>query len=71
MEATTIYQLLDEVLEKIFSHLSASDLKNCALVCKKWDEVIGSRLVTMKKFELKFYLDGEDESDEDSDADAR
>lgn len=51
MEATTI-----DLLEAIFSHLGASDLKNCALVCKDWDDVIGACAMTMKKLKIGFHL---------------
>lgn len=53
-------ELCEEVLEEIFSNLNAKDLKNSALVCKNWNEVIGSSAVTMEKFELK--LEDFDES---------
>lgn len=45
MEATTIDQLVPDVLEEIFSYLSGSNLKN------------GSSAVTMKKFKIGFRLD--------------
>lgn len=65
----TIDDLFPAILEEVFSHLKASDVKNCALVCKERSEVIGSSAVIMKKFELRF--SGMGEEDEDSDEDSK
>lgn len=43
----------NSILLKIFSFLDAESLKNAALVCKDWSDLIGSSVVTMKKFKLK------------------
>lgn len=51
-QPTRIGELPDNVLEEIFRYLTAQELKHAALVCKNWNEVIGSAAVTMKKFKL-------------------
>lgn len=51
-QVTPIEMLFDEVLVEIFSYLEARELKNSALVCKNWNEVIETSAVTMKKFKL-------------------
>lgn len=49
-EATTIEQLLcHNILLEILSYLNAIDLQTASLVCKRWNEVIGSSTATMKK----------------------
>lgn len=57
MDATTVEDLFYEILEEVFSWLSADDVKNCELVCKEWNNVISSSSSIMKKFELQFHLD--------------
>lgn len=53
-EASTIEQLLcHNILLEIVSYLNASDLKTASLVCKRWNEVIGSSTATMKKFKFQ------------------
>jgi F-box protein 45 len=37
----SILDLPDNVTEHLFTFLSMSDLKNCALVCKQWNAVLG------------------------------
>lgn len=49
---TTIEKLPDNVLEEVFRNLNPQELWTAALVCKNWNEVIGSAAVTMKKFKL-------------------
>lgn len=44
---------VDTVLEEIFRHLSAKDIKNCALVCSSWNDVIDSTQTTLEKFKLR------------------
>lgn len=43
-------------LGEIFIWLSASDLKECSLVCKTWHELIGSSAELMQKFKNIFCL---------------
>lgn len=52
-EETTIELLCDNVLLEVFSYLKAQELKNASLVCKRWNEIIGSSAVTMKKFKFE------------------
>lgn len=52
-EAATIESLCDDVLVEIFTFLSATDVKNAALVCKTWNNAIGSSAVVMDKFSLQ------------------
>lgn len=61
IEAITIEHLFDEVLVEIFSFLDAKSLRIAALVCKKWDQLIGSSAMTMDKFQLRMcdYLSDE------------
>ncbi|XP_070509462.1 uncharacterized protein [Chironomus tepperi] len=47
--------LPDEVLIKIFGFLSPHMLKNCNLVCKRWDDIISSSKELMSKFQLVIY----------------
>lgn len=56
-EETNIELLCDNVLLEVLSYLNARDLKNASLVNKRWNEVIGSSAITMKKF--KFQIDNE------------
>lgn len=42
----------DEILLEILANLDCDALKRAALVCKKWNDVIGSSARTMKKFIL-------------------
>lgn len=51
-QVTRIGKLPDNVLEEVFSYLDAEELKSAALVCKKWDRVIGSAAMTMAKFKI-------------------
>lgn len=53
-EPATVENLFDVALEEIFKHLSGNDLKSAALVCKRWNHVIGSSVLTMRKFKLNF-----------------
>lgn len=53
----TIDNLSDEVLLEIFKFLDAKTLHNAALACKNWDKVIGSSMVTMKKFKVSVYCE--------------
>lgn len=41
------------LLEEVFRHLSANEIKKCALVCSTWNDVIESSQVTMEKFKLR------------------
>lgn len=44
MTETNINDLPDEVLEFIFSHMPPyKDLQSCALVCKRWTNVVKSK----------------------------
>lgn len=45
-------KLPDEVLLEVFELLPGKSLKNAALVCKRWNEVIGVSSSTMNKFQL-------------------
>lgn len=54
-EATTMESLCDDVLIETFSYLDLESLKNSTLVCKNWNEVIGSSSATMNKFILQVY----------------
>lgn len=56
-EEKTIEPLCDDVLLEVFSNLSAKEVKEASLVCNKWDQLIGSSGVTMKKF--KFIINNE------------
>jgi F-box-like len=55
-QVTTIDNLSNEILLEVFSSLDAQSLRNASLVCKNWDELIGSSAVTMKKFKLRMNL---------------
>lgn len=46
-------ELNENVLLEVFEFLDGRSLKNSALVCSKWNEIIGSASRTMKKFRLK------------------
>lgn len=35
-----VAKISDSILETIFSYLSLKDLRNCALVCKKWNKIL-------------------------------
>ncbi|KAG4076166.1 hypothetical protein HA402_006551 [Bradysia odoriphaga] len=50
---TTIERLCDNVLLEVFKHLNAKDLKNASLVDRRWNELIGSSALTMKKFRFR------------------
>lgn len=52
-QQTRIGHLFDVVLLEIFSYLDADDLRSATLVCKNWNEVIGSSAVAMKMFILR------------------
>jgi hypothetical protein len=52
-EVTTIDELSNEVLLKILSFLDVEFLWDACLVCKSWDNLIGSSTVTMSKIKLK------------------
>lgn len=45
-------ELCDDILVEIFSYLSLSDLKNAALVCSQWNNVVGTSAETMTKFKV-------------------
>lgn len=51
-EETVIELLCDDVLIEVLNYLNAKDLKNASLVCKRWNEFIGSSTTTMKKFQF-------------------
>ncbi|CAG9801513.1 unnamed protein product [Chironomus riparius] len=44
--------LPNHVLTKIFGNLSPGMTKSCALVCKRWDEIIGTTSELMKRYQL-------------------
>lgn len=45
MTSTSVNDLPDEVLEFIFGHLPPyRDLESCALVCKRWTNIVRSEL---------------------------
>lgn len=50
---TTVEQLCDDILLEVFSHLNAKDLKNAALVARRWNELIGLSALTMRKFRFR------------------
>lgn len=52
-EATTMESLCDDILIEIFSYLDFGNLKNSTLVCRNWNEVIGSTSGTMMKLQLQ------------------
>lgn len=56
-EETTIELLCDDILLEVLSFLNGKDLKNSSLVCKRWNEMIGSSAMLMKKF--KFLIKNE------------
>lgn len=51
-EETIITRLCDNVLLEILSYLNASGLKNASLVCRRWNELVGSSTITMEKFQF-------------------
>lgn len=52
-EETTIELICDNIFIEVFGYLNAKDLKNASLVCKRWNELIGSSTITMKKFQFQ------------------
>lgn len=44
---------IEDTLMKILKYLDADSIKTAALVCKKWNEVISSSPVIMKRFQLR------------------
>lgn len=48
--------MISDVLVEIFSFLDASDVMNCALVCKDWNEEIKKSARTMKKLKIEFFI---------------
>lgn len=48
----SIENLCDDVLVEIFSYLDVENIKEAALVCKTWNQVIGSSMKIMRKFNL-------------------
>jgi len=53
-EQTTLDGLPDEILLEIFKEMDGQTLKNSALVCKNWNNLIGHSTDTMKKLPFKF-----------------
>lgn len=51
----TISRFPDEILLEILANLDGDTLKQASLVCKKWNDVIGSSARTMKKFILNLH----------------
>ncbi|CAG9802248.1 unnamed protein product [Chironomus riparius] len=45
-------ELPEEILIKIFDHLSPKMVKTCCLVCSRWDTIISNSRQIMKKFQL-------------------
>lgn len=45
----------DELLLEIFKFLDKSSLKAAALVCKQWNELIGTSPITMKNFIFRYH----------------
>lgn len=45
----------DELLLEIFKYLDKSSLKTSALVCKQWNELIGTSPITMKNFIFRYH----------------
>lgn len=56
-EVTTVDNLSNEILLEIFSFLDANSCLDACLVCKRWNEMIGFSVTTMKKFKLKLDLE--------------
>ena len=52
--------LSQDILSEVFEFLDGKTLKTSALVCAKWNELIGSSPRTMKKFKFKLYSDESD-----------
>lgn len=50
---TTIAQLPEDVLLDIFVRLDCESLRDAALTCRDWRDMIGSSVRTMKKFKLR------------------
>lgn len=48
-----IDKLSFDILLEIFSFLDVESLRNATLASKKWSDLIGSKVVTMKQFILK------------------
>jgi F-box-like len=63
-EPTVFGSLSDDVLLEIFDYLDRESLQNASLVCKNWNKVIGSSIVTMKKFTLTLRDQLKETSDE-------
>lgn len=55
MEAKTIEDLSEYALLEIFGKLDCLSLKYAALVCKSWNNLIGSSAVTKNTFRFKVY----------------
>ncbi|CRL05094.1 CLUMA_CG018663, isoform A [Clunio marinus] len=52
MEESRINVLGDDEMLSIFEYLSSETLKIATLVCKRWNEIIGTHASTMRKFPL-------------------
>lgn len=50
--SATIDSFSDDILLEVFKLLDVESLKNACLVCKNWNELIGSSACTMKRFQL-------------------
>lgn len=54
--------LLDEVLVEIFKKLDGNSLKHSSLVCKQWNDIIGSSKEIMKNFVIQVHKIGDKKS---------
>jgi autonomous glycyl radical cofactor GrcA len=48
----TVNHLTDEILIEIFGFLSPRMVKNCNLVCKRWDDIISNSRVLMDQYKV-------------------
>lgn len=51
MASTNLNDLPDEILEFIFGHMPPyRDLQSCALVCKRWMNIVRSKRIVLNSF---------------------
>lgn len=54
VDGASLNEFPECILLEIFQFLDGATLKDASLVCKTWNDLIGSSAVLMKKFQLKF-----------------
>ncbi|CRK90679.1 CLUMA_CG004380, isoform D [Clunio marinus] len=54
MEGKTIDSLCEDELLNVFEYLGTKDLKTSTLVCKRWNDIIGNHVSTMRNLPLVF-----------------